>query len=124
MEKRKTLLVVNDDPKTLKLLSLLLEHAGFSMLVASNGFDALVMTRRNKPDLVVTDILMRGMDGLELCRQIRGDPSIAHIPVILTSNLSLTREDLSLAQSVRANAFVPTSHEVRLLLAKICELLS
>jgi CheY-like chemotaxis protein len=89
------------------------------VLLAANAFDAIRTARRDKPDLVVTDILMRGMDGLELCRVIRSDVALSAIPVILISNLNPTREDLTLAKSVGAHAFVPMSSDVSDLLREI-----
>jgi DNA-binding response OmpR family regulator len=59
-----------------------LENADFTVRTASNGQDALKMIARERPDLVVLDIIMPGLDGLEVCRRIRADPYIAKLPIL------------------------------------------
>ncbi|MFT7623903.1 MAG: two-component system cell cycle response regulator [Myxococcota bacterium] len=81
-------LVVDDDAIIRRLLSHWLAKAGFDALCAANGEQALLMAREHSPDVVVTDVRMAGMDGLELTRHLRGDAQTAGIPVILVTGLT------------------------------------
>ena len=83
----KVVLVVEDDELNLKLVKELLEFNGFETLEATNGLQALEMIRRERPSLVLMDIQMPAMDGIEATRQIKADASIRDIPVVaLTSS--------------------------------------
>jgi DNA-binding response OmpR family regulator len=75
-----TILLVDDDETLLELLSGHLHPAGYLPLVASNGPQGLQLAAERKPDLVVLDIMMAGMDGWEVCRQLRQDSSV---PIIM-----------------------------------------
>lgn len=77
---RPTVLVIDDDATLLELLSGHLEHAGYRVLTAAGGLDGLRLLNETSPDLVVLDVMMPGMDGWEVCRQIR---LRSGIPVIL-----------------------------------------
>lgn len=74
------ILVVDDDPHILDLVSIQLTQAGYSVQKASNGFEALAMIEEEYPDLAVVDVMMPGMDGYTLTREIR---SLTDIPVLL-----------------------------------------
>ncbi len=86
-------LVVDDEEYIVDLLSLLLEDDGHQPLVAFNGREALEMVRRERPALVIADVMMPLMDGEELARAIKGDPTLADTPVVLMSALGLPRRD-------------------------------
>ena len=109
------LLVVNDDPVQLKLTRLRLGLAGFQVTTAEGGEAALAMARKTLPDLVLSDVLMTGLDGFELCMAIRRDPALARIPVVLTSAHYDEQHDQSLAQRVGAQALVPWSPDFQAL---------
>ncbi len=79
----KRVLVADDEPSLLHLVSLRLRRAGYEVLTASNGREALEKAQREHPDLVVTDYLMPGLSGLELCQKLRHDPKTADIPAIV-----------------------------------------
>lgn len=84
---RQTILVVDDVPANLELLARLLEGDGYRACTASNGPDALDAVRRERPDLVLLDILMPGLDGYEVCRRIKSDPATRLTPVVLITGL-------------------------------------
>ena len=76
----KTILVVDDAPNIVELLRMYLEGAGYATIVATDGPSAVEQHRRHRPDLVILDLMLPGMDGFEVCRAIRRD---ADTPVIM-----------------------------------------
>jgi uncharacterized protein (TIGR02266 family) len=83
-ESPRRILIVDDMPMFRELETLFLaRHA--NILTAGDGTEALVVARRERPDIVVTDLSMREMDGDELCRQIRNDPDLRRIPVVIVT---------------------------------------
>ena len=77
-----TILVVDDEPDLRHLLRIFFERAGHEVVVAGQGLAALEAAHRTPPDLVVTDIMMPVMDGVELIRRLRSDPVTARIPIL------------------------------------------
>jgi DNA-binding response OmpR family regulator/DNA-binding CsgD family transcriptional regulator len=88
--KRDIVLVVDDTPDTLGFLTAALEDAGLTVLVATDGSGALKLLNHATPDLILMDAVMPGMDGFQTCRQIKAEPSFAHLPVIFMTGLSDT----------------------------------
>jgi two-component system alkaline phosphatase synthesis response regulator PhoP len=74
------ILVVDDEPKIVDLLRLYLERAGYKVTIAGDGQSALSVFRREKPDLVILDLMLPGIDGVEVCSRLRRE---SHIPVIM-----------------------------------------
>jgi DNA-binding response OmpR family regulator len=79
----KTILVVDDEPRIVELARDYLEHAGFAVLTAPDGPAALQAVRSRHPDLVVLDLGLPGVDGLEVTRQLRGGSATATIPIVM-----------------------------------------
>jgi DNA-binding response OmpR family regulator len=80
-----TVLVVDDDPVILKLLEVNFDMEGFTVLVARDGDEGIEIARSQRPDLVVSDIMMPKRSGLELVVELKSDPSTSDIPIILLS---------------------------------------
>ena len=76
------ILIVEDNEKNLKLARDVLQFRGFRTLEATSGEDAVVMARQHLPDLVLMDIALPGIDGVEATRQIKAEPSTAAIPIV------------------------------------------
>lgn len=83
-----SVLVVDDVPESLAFLCEALDAAGFTVLVATDGAQALERLRRVTPDVVLLDACMPGMDGFEVCRQIKADPALAALPVVFMTGLT------------------------------------
>lgn len=83
-------LVVDDSPDTLSFVNDALEAAGMDVLVALEGKQAITITQRIKPDIILMDALMPNMDGFETCKALKEDPSLASIPVIFMTGLTDT----------------------------------
>ena len=82
MESRR-ILVVEDHPETQELLRHNLTAAGFEVRLAPDGEQALTLLSRWKPDLALLDLMLPGMDGLEICRRLKQDPALRSVPVIM-----------------------------------------
>ena len=92
---RPRILVVDDTPRNVKLLADLLEAAGCDVVTASGGSEALAACRDDtagRPDLVLLDVVMPGMDGYAVCRALRADPATATLPVVMVTALDATTE--------------------------------
>jgi two-component system response regulator MprA len=76
-------LVVDDEDNIIELIRLGLRYEGFEVEVASNGEQALMLAQRINPDLIILDIMMPGIDGLEVCRRLRHNPTTHDIPVLM-----------------------------------------
>ena len=80
-------LVVEDTPLNVKLLTLQLAYQDYIVNTAANGLEALAKIEADKPDIVLLDVMMPGLDGFETCRRIRANPATAHIPVVMVTAL-------------------------------------
>jgi DNA-binding response OmpR family regulator/DNA-binding CsgD family transcriptional regulator len=85
---RDTILVVDDTPDTLGFLTDALEHANYTVLVATDGPSAIKLLSHITPDLILMDAMMPRMDGFETCRKIKSDPALGFLPVIFMTGLS------------------------------------
>jgi signal transduction histidine kinase len=86
------ILVVDDVPANLKILGVILEHAGYKVRPVTSGYAALMVAERVKPDLILLDIMMAGMNGFEVCRQLKENPNLKDVPVIFISALNETND--------------------------------
>ncbi|MBC7883766.1 MAG: response regulator [Anaerolineae bacterium] len=77
-----TILVIDDILSELELISQYLKEAGFHVLQASDAQEGMTKAREQKPNVVVTDVVMPGMSGLELCRSLKGDPTTHKLPIV------------------------------------------
>ncbi len=83
-----TILVVDDAPDILRLIEMMLKTAGYRVITAKNGGEALRVAASEKPDLVLLDIMMPDLSGLEVCQQLRAQPALADAPIIILSALT------------------------------------
>jgi adenylate cyclase len=83
MSKQVTVLAVDDQPPNLRLLDAVFSPRGYRVITASSGEQALELLPSSEADLVLLDIVMPGLDGYEVCRRIRSDPSTAFLPVVM-----------------------------------------
>ena len=92
MENRPTILIVDDTPENFQVLGDILENEGYDLRIATSGPQALATAQSFPPDLILLDILMPGMDGYEVCQQLKANPDLRIIPVIFISALGLAEQ--------------------------------
>lgn len=81
-------LVVDDVPANVKLLEAKLTNEYYDVVTAKDGYECLEVTKAKKPDLILLDVMMPGMDGFQVCRKLKEDPEVSHIPVVMVTALS------------------------------------
>lgn len=100
------ILVVDDNPQNVKLLSTVLQNEGYSINSASDGIEALTLIRDSTPDLIISDVLMPGMDGYSLCYECRNDPALKDIVFIFYSAAYTEPMDKELAFVLGVDRFL------------------
>ena len=118
------LLVVEDVPNILELLEVTLRFKGYPVVTARNGQEALEQIQRQRPALVITDILMPRMDGYSLVHALRKDPLTSQIPIIFLSATYITPEDKNFALSLGAVRFLEKPVDTEDFLLTIAEVLT
>lgn len=117
-----TVLVVDDVASELQMISELLAKAGFKVMKASDGYEALCFVEEGKPDLMVLDIIMPKMNGFEVVRELRSHPKTAKLPVVLCSQKN-TKIDKIWGIEQGADAYVSKPFEPQQLLEIVQRLL-
>jgi DNA-binding response OmpR family regulator len=117
-----TILVVEDDPVILDLLAVNFELEGYTVVRATDGEEGLTQARRTRPGCVVTDIMMPKRSGLDLLRDLRADPELASVPVILVSAKALA-SDVRDGLAAGADDYVTKPFEPDDLLVRVEKLL-
>ncbi len=106
----KKILVVDDEPDFLKLVKIRLESSGYDVLTALDGKEALEKVRNDKPDAVLLDILMPGMDGLEVLKTIRQENK--DLPVFIITAFS-NEERFKMANKLNASGFIVKTSDLK-----------
>lgn len=116
------LLLVEDNDELLYLMERLLSRH-YQVMLAKNGAEALLLVKNNDIDIIVSDVMMPEMDGLELCRNIKGNLETSHIPIILLTAKN-SAEDRIECYNAGANAYISKPFELKVLEARINNFLS
>jgi len=99
------ILIVDDDPTTRKLIGLFLKAKGYTVSYAENGLDGIEKIGMENPNLIITDLNMPYMDGIEFVKSIRADPARADIPILMVTT-EADPEERELALSVGVNGYL------------------
>ena len=116
MTRKPTILVVDDDGPILLLMRNILREFGFDALGASNGSEALALAREHRPNLVLLDKHMPGMDGEEVIRRLRREPGLGEVPILILSGEPMSKMDL---QAMRVDGAVMKPFDVTALMEQI-----
>ncbi len=118
------ILVVEDNANVLELLEVTLRFKGYPVVTARNGQDALAIIGRQRPALLITDILMPRMDGFSLAHALRKDPKTASLPIIFISATYVTPEDKRFALTLGAVRFIEKPIDTEDFLLSVAEILT
>lgn len=118
MEKFKNILIVEDSPTQLEHLQYMLEQNGYTVIASLNGAAAKEVLKDQKPDLIITDIIMPELDGYGLCELVKQSPDLKHIPVMLLTNLSDPKDVIKGLQA-GADNFLTKPYNEQFLLSRI-----
>jgi PAS domain S-box-containing protein len=118
-----SVLIVNDEPDQLRLMQGLLNKAGYSVLTADDGREGFALAKRERPDLVISDVTMPHMDGLEFCRHLRADPELKAVPILLMSALQKDTETVVAGLRAGADDYLEIPFDSTRLIAKVSRLL-
>lgn len=119
----KSILIIEDDPSFSRAINHIVEKEGYDVSTASNGMTGLRMVRENPPDLLILDVMLPGLDGFEICSQLRSDPPTAELPIIMLSAKG-QETDRETGLKVGASEYLTKPVNRELLLETISRLLS
>ncbi len=116
----KRILVIEDHEENRRIMQDLLASAGYEILEAVTGEEGVAMADTQRPDLILMDIQLPGLDGYEATRRIKGNPALRQIPIIAVTSYALSGDDLK-AMDAGCDGYVAKPFSPRELLAKIRE---
>lgn len=114
----KKIVIVEDEPDILEILSYNLKREGFEVITALNGTDGLKTIKQVDPDLALLDLMLPGMDGLEICRELKGHQSTSNIPIIMVTAKG-EESDVVLGLGVGADDYIAKPFSPRELIARV-----
>ena len=118
----KRILVVEDQEDNRQIVRDLLSANGYELTDAITGEEGVAFAKRDRPDLILMDIQLPGIDGYEATRRIKADPELRHIPIIVVTSYALSGDDQK-AFAAGCDGYVTKPFSPRLLMAKIREYL-
>ena len=122
MAKRRKILIVDDDPKALLLIEAMLKPHGYDVVLVNHSRLAIQTARKEKPDLILLDIMMPELDGYTLLNKIRKDETLKNIPVVMVTALELDGNK-EFASECGASAYITKPIDKKVLLETIAHFL-
>ena len=118
----KKILLVDDEPTIVKVLTSRLKANGYDVITAADGQEALNIFRTETPDLVILDVMLPKVDGYRVCRLLKFDEKFKHVPILMLT-ARVQESDEQTGKAVGADAYLPKPFDAQTLLAKIKELI-
>lgn len=106
MVEQPTLLVVDDEPEINKLVARIFERRGYRVVAALDGAEALASVGREPPDLIMLDLNLPKIDGWEVCRRLKSDPSTKRIPIIMLTAAHANVDDAQIGLGLGADEYI------------------
>jgi two-component system alkaline phosphatase synthesis response regulator PhoP len=116
------ILIVDDDPAAVELMQYLLQEEGFQTALAVTGVEGLAMAKGERPDLILLDVMLPELDGLQVCQELRADPATAGLPIIMLSAKAQT-SDCECGQQAGADLYLTKPIDLTDLIQKVTSLL-
>lgn len=118
----KRILVIEDERELVKVLQIRLEAAGYDVLAAYDGQEGLAKAQKEKPDLIILDLMLPKIDGYKICRMLKFDEKYKQIPIIILTARA-QKSDEKTAYETGADAYITKPFQHTIVLAKIEELI-
>ena len=118
----KRILIVDDEVELVEMVKMRLESAGYEIISAYDGQEGLEKAKKEKPDLIILDLMLPKMDGYKVCGLLKSDSRYSKIPIIMFTARA-REEDEALGKELGAEGYITKPFEPKLLLAKIKELI-
>ena len=118
----KRVLIVDDEPNIAISVDFLMRREGFEVLVAHDGEEGLARIRADRPDIIVLDVMMPTLDGFEVCKAVRSDPTLTGVRILMLTAKGRAAE-ITKGLALGADAYIPKPFSTRELVAKVKELL-
>lgn len=115
---KEKILIVEDEKDIVKMLDYNLKKEGYRTIAAADGEDALDSAKRQNPDLIILDLMLPGMDGLEVCKHLKKEPKTAHIPIIMLT-AKAQEADKVIGLELGADDYVTKPFSPRELMARL-----
>ena len=115
MNKQQTVLIADDEPQIREILSIYFKKEGFKVIEAADGAEALVQVQAGKPDIILLDIMMPVLDGLEVCKQVR---KISDVPIIMLT-AKVSDDDRILGLEIGADDYISKPFNTREVVARV-----
>jgi len=120
---KRKVLVVDDDPDIVQLITQSLEEDGrFDVRVATNGFDAGMMVKEYRPDLIVLDVMLPDINGKEVCHRVRADPTLVDVRILCISGM-IEEDKIQELRLSGADDFMHKPFEIDYLIDRMCQLM-
>jgi two-component system alkaline phosphatase synthesis response regulator PhoP len=119
----KKILVIEDDPAISRLVDYTLRHEGYEVVTAANGLEGIRKAHNEAPDLVILDVMLPGMDGFEICHQLRSEPDTASI-LILMFSAKAQEIDKNTGLKVGADDYLPKPAAPAEIVGRVAKLLA
>lgn len=116
--KREKILIIEDEPDILEMITYNLEREGFAVSATANGEEGLLKAKREGPRLVLLDLMLPGMDGIEVCRRMRADPVTSSIAVIMLTAKG-EESDVVLGLGIGADDYITKPFSPKVLIARV-----
>jgi len=122
MSENKRILLIEDNEASIKLIRTYLERKGYETIVVRNGLEGYNIAKKEKPDLILLDILLPDMDGHKVCHMLKMDREVKNIPIAILTSRD-TDEDAELAKKGGADAFIVKTTRIEIILDIVSRLL-
>ena len=119
----KRILIVDDEVQLVEMVKMRLEAAGYEVISAYDGQEGFDRAKKDKPDLIILDLMLPKMDGYKVCGLLKNDARYSKIPIIMFT-ARVQEEDLRLGKDLGAEEYVTKPFDPKILLSKIKELLA
>ncbi|MFH1413370.1 MAG: response regulator [Candidatus Omnitrophota bacterium] len=120
----KKILVVEDNKIAMEMIKTILESEGFQIIEATDGFEGYEKTKEEKPDLIITDVVMPEVNGYEFSRLIKSDSNLCNIPIVIVSACKKSEHDIMIGkQQCEAEAYITIPFDPQVLIKTVNGLL-